>query len=490
MKVFKKLIIFVLCFGLLHSLCGWAMWVTTIDDGSYVYFAYPVTGNNEAVGVFGIRVTYQTLSDLCANINLSLQTNDEFKDMEPFYSNPNIKYIAKIVEYGEPSVLVIRLFKVTVPLTATSYLLTAASADNNGMNGYTIYAIPDYQDSYGMGALYTVINNILTKCNSIETALTNSNSYLSNISTKINTISTRVTSINTSLTTIKNAVYDSTNNISIIDNTKTIATALVANGYINTNLTGILNATADIRGYLNANGTINVKLGNIEVALGDANTTLDSLYNMFEDGSYTIASSDMFLRSYNSDSNSDPYSTQLIPYDSATDIIGYINSEMVGKPVSLMARSDNSLSDRYIVNSYLDNNNYIRVLARSTPTGTPYTFYLSDSASNLIVSQPQQTYSGYNDDMLMQRLAIIQTKLVDIDNDAKAILNYFDNDVVKEVPVIVSWLQVNSDKLTTVCSWDPVWYKILFQDLYQDGQINNSDGVAIRNYLYDPTIYR
>lgn len=155
---------------------------------------------------------------------------------------------------------------------------------------------------------------------------------------------------------------------------------------------------------------------NLELGIDDINLNIGSLIDTIDVGfddiigaigdipAPAVSRGDLYLSSYTTDATGNAYSVIQSPYQSTTDIIGYINSEMVGMPITLLPRQgvrDETALTRYVDHAYLDSNNFIRVVARNLE-GAAFSYFLASPEMAIFQSLTQSdsfTLVQYVDDI-------------------------------------------------------------------------------------------
>lgn len=150
---------------------------------------------------------------------------------------------------------------------------------------------------------------------------------------------------------------------------------------MNANVNAMAEAVANINAAFN--------MGGLHLDLG--NSSSNPLYT-------TQAANDLYLSSYATDTGGVSYDLISSPYQSTTDIIGYINSEMVGKEITRLPRRGDTRDGEmvcYVDHAYLDENNMIRVAARNA-VGTLAQYFLCSPEMALYqsVAQPLMDLSS------------------------------------------------------------------------------------------------
>lgn len=166
--------------------------------------------------------------------------------------------------------------------------------------------------------------------------------------------------------------------------------------------------TAYVSGVATAVANINTSfsLGGLKISIGDSPS--NPIYT-------TPASNDLYLSSYLTDAQGVSYDVISSPYQSSTDIIGYINAEMVGKPIKLLPRQgtrEEALT-RYVDHAYLDENNYIKVLAK-TAAGAVYSYFLA--SPELAIYQSLANDLFFDDSAILQVVQDIDTEIHSANN--------------------------------------------------------------------------
>lgn len=132
----------------------------------------------------------------------------------------------------------------------------------------------------------------------------------------------------------------------------------------------ITTMSADVDAMASAVANINTKI-NAGLTLQFGDSSSNPIYT-------SQVGNDLYLSSYATDNEGVSYDLISSPYQSTTDIIGYINSEMVGKAITRLPRRGDTRDGEmvcYVDHAYLDNNNMIRVAARNA-LGTLAQYFL------------------------------------------------------------------------------------------------------------------
>ena len=176
---------------------------------------------------------------------------------------------------------------------------------------------------------------------------------------------------------------------------------------LNTTVTGLAEAVANINA--------SFSLGGLHLDIGDSAS--NPIFT-------TPAASDLYLSSYLTDIEGNNYTVISSPYQSSTDIIGYINSEMVGKPITLLPRQGTREGEltRYVDHAYLDNNNYIRVLAK-TAAGAVSSYFLASPEMSIYQSVAEALFDS---SALLQVVNDIDTEIHGTNNALGRIEVYTD----------------------------------------------------------------
>lgn len=193
-------------FCIVYLLGGWTMWVPTIGDGSFGYF------NAQASFTYGSSVTYDSLSDVCLQINMGI-ADGTLSKMEPFYSYPSGKWVAQISTYGSynPTRYIIELRNTSASSQPVWYLV-------NSRNGF-IYASSDTKTSEiinplinsvetSFSALISLSNTIASRLSSIITYVDGLENLVTQTNSKLDSISGYVDGIEGLLTTQSAALSD------------------------------------------------------------------------------------------------------------------------------------------------------------------------------------------------------------------------------------------------------------------------------------------
>lgn len=357
----------------------------------------------------------------------------------------------------------------------------------------------------------------------VESTLTNINTYVNGISTKISSLSTKLTQTNTKIdavnTTIGTTLYDMleeylsypvsgtrrgtaylvnlvngalrfTNNnteyslaqlcftanqyLTSIDNnlSYTVDGSTYGVGYfcanMDTNIQAVALATSHIENKITpiatAINSIDNKLTPIANAIANMSNSfsVDGIHidNSSANPLYTSPkASDLYVTGYSTNSNDEPLTTLALPYATSSDLVSYINSEMVDQPIKYVNR-DGQVTNaiRTVVSSYLDTNNRIRV--RASDGNSIYTYFLTNPDNNIIVASDTGSTSDW--DLLMQRLATIDTHIVNDTNNITAltgikttedaILAHMTNTDLNNDNNVIQLVNYVSDDFTRLCN--------------------------------------
>lgn len=266
------------------------------------------------------------------------------------------------------------------------------------------------------------IDGIESSLNTIIGHIDGIESSLSSIDTKFTTLNSRIIkTVNGSTYTIADLGYNAWQRL--ID----IA------GYVD----GVESSLSSI---LSANNLTNTRLSTIIDRQDTSQQTLEGIYDaLYEINDELVASNlnPVLVSSYLVDSEGDDYPRVTIPYESAVDIIGYLNDHFYSRRVSVISNSG-SIASRWFVRADLSENNYIRVYcsAQNNSTGSVYGYYLCDSHHNIIISA-NPTY--------LDKLNNLDTKVTQLTGIISPILGLAA--AVANIDLNVGELNLNLDSL-------------------------------------------
>ena len=131
------------------------------------------------------------------------------------------------------------------------------------------------------------------------------------------------------------------------------------------------------------------KLGSIDTRLSTLHTDAASLGNKL-DNIADLLNITTFTCGYKSDSSGTAYPTQTIPYNMAVQIAARINSELLGKQMTVILRDGSGTSPVTISRCQIDSNGYIYVRSSSN------IYYLCGKDNTIFVADQDYTKSIYS----------------------------------------------------------------------------------------------
>lgn len=131
------------------------------------------------------------------------------------------------------------------------------------------------------------------------------------------------------------------------------------------------------------------KLGSIDTRLSTLHTDAASLGNKL-DNIADLLNTTTFTCGYKSDSSGTAYPTQTIPYNMAVQIAARINSELLGKQMTVILRNGSGTSPVTISRCQIDSNGYIYVRSSSN------IYYLCGKDNTIFVADQDYTKSIYS----------------------------------------------------------------------------------------------
>lgn len=131
------------------------------------------------------------------------------------------------------------------------------------------------------------------------------------------------------------------------------------------------------------------KLGSIDTRLSTLHTDAASLGNKL-DNIADLLNTTTFTCGYKSDSSGTAYPTQTIPYNMAVQIAARINSELLGKQMTVILRDGSGTSPVTISRCQIDSNGYIYVRSSSN------IYYLCGKDNTIFVADQDYTKSIYS----------------------------------------------------------------------------------------------
>lgn len=332
----------------------------------------------------------------------------------------------------------------------------APTTSNTSDPSHLLYAVGD-NSSYSLDLIRGYIVTLNQRIQSIMGSVDLIESYVDNIDTSTNTIIGHIDGIESSLNTIIGHIDGIESSLSSIDTKFTTLNSRIiktVNGSTYTIADLGYNAwqrLIDISGYvdgvesslssiLSANNLTNTRLSTIIDRQDTSQQTLEGIYDaLYEINDELVASNlnPVLVSSYLVDSEGDDYPRVTIPYESAVDIIGYLNDHFYSRRVSVISNSG-SIASRWFVRADLSENNYIRVYcsAQNNSTGSVYGYYLCDSHHNIIISA-NPTY--------LDKLNNLDTKVTQLTGIISPILGLAA--AVANIDLNVGELNLNLDSL-------------------------------------------
>ena len=131
------------------------------------------------------------------------------------------------------------------------------------------------------------------------------------------------------------------------------------------------------------------KLGSIDTRLSTLHTDAASLGNKL-DNIADLLNTTTFTCGYKSDATGTAYPTQTIPYNMAVQIAARINSELLGKQMTVILRDGSGTSPVTISRCQIDSNGYIYVRSSSN------IYYLCGKDNTIFVADQDYTKSIYS----------------------------------------------------------------------------------------------
>lgn len=301
-----------------------------------------------------------------------------------------------------------------------------------------------------------------------------------------------------------------------VNNTQVSIVALVAN--VDANITSVsLDINAMATGIATMNNTLTPiaqAIANMDIKMNAIATAVANMQNSFtlggihintstSDPIYTSVLPDvLYSTGYKTDSSDVAYPLVHLALDAASTLIGNINSNSIGDPIHHIVRDGSSYSDRQILSSYVDDDNYIRVVTQ-TGNNSPTVSYLCDPRQNLYVvdSQPAvvdhwsqfvQIMSGISNQLtsIDGHISALTQPLNNINTSINNLLDYVDYDDLHAISWFDSYITNNADFLDT--AFVPAWFNSLYNEFYLpffDYSLENADRITLYNYFQNPTQY-
>ena len=129
-------------------------------------------------------------------------------------------------------------------------------------------------------------------------------------------------------------------------------------------------------------GSIDTRLSTLHTDAASLGGKLDNIAELLKTTSYTCG--------YKSDATGTAYPTQAIPYDMAVQIAARINSELLGKQMTVILRDGSGTSPVTISRCQIDSNGYIYVRSSSN------IYYLCGKDNTIFVADQDYTKSIYS----------------------------------------------------------------------------------------------